>query len=106
MAVRPDPDPKSALRERVFALGDVDEAPSRFGGTGLAFRRGGREFAHFHPDAEVDIRLPRPRQRALRADPSARPRKSASDWIAYRLDTAADAEAAFALLKAAWEAAG
>jgi hypothetical protein len=99
-------DLKEALRERVFALGDVDEAPSRFGGTGLAFRRGARELAHFHPDAEIDIRLPRPQQRALRGDPSARPRPSPSDWIAYRLDSRADVERAFELVKAAWEAAG
>ncbi|MBX3470036.1 MAG: DUF5519 family protein [Planctomycetes bacterium] len=96
---------EQALRDRVLeALPDVSEAPSRFGG-GLAFRRGAREFAHFHPGGEVDIRLPRAAQRALRGDPRAVPRPRASDWIAYRLDGPDAVEAALALLRAAWAAA-
>ncbi|MCO5165641.1 MAG: DUF5519 family protein [Planctomycetes bacterium] len=97
---------EQALRDRVLeALPDVSEAPSRFGG-GLAFRRGAREFAHFHPGGEVDLRLPRAAQRALRDDPRAVPRPRASDWIAYRLEAPADVDRALELIHAAWEAAG
>jgi hypothetical protein len=94
-----------ALRERLFSLDGVSERPSRFGGSGLAFCRGTREFAHFHPGAEVDIRLPRAQQRALKDDPRAVFRPRPSDWIAYRLEATADVEAAFALARAAWAAA-
>lgn len=94
-----------ALREHARGLDEVDEAPSRFGGTGLAFRRGRREFAHFHGEAEVDLRLPRAVQRTLRGDPRAVFRASASAWLAYRLETPADLAVITRLLDAAWEAA-
>lgn len=97
---------EEAVRAAAQALDDVDEAPSRFGGRGLAFRRGRREFAHFHADPEVDLRVPREAQRALRGDPRAVFRPSASDWMAYRLETRADLEVVLRLLRAAWEAAG
>ncbi len=96
-----------AVREGArAALDGVDEAPSRFGGRGLAFVRGGREFAHFHPGGELDLRLPRAEQRALRADPRAVFRRGSSAWVAYRLESRADVEVALRLLEAAWEAAG
>lgn len=97
---------EQALRDGALALDGVEEAPSRFGGAGLALRRGRREFAHFHPGGEVDLRLPRAAQRALRDDPRAVLRRGASDWVAYRLETSADLEVAQRLLRAAWEAAG
>lgn len=96
---------EEAVREHARGLDDVDEAPSRFGGTGLAFRRGRREFAHFHPDCELDLRLPRAVQRTLRDDPRAVFRPSASAWLAYRLETSEDLAVALRLLEAAWEAA-
>lgn len=102
----PEQDLEEALREGARALDEVDEAPSRFGGTGLAFRRGRREFAHFHPDGEIDLRLPKPLQRTLRGDPRAVFRPGPSEWVAYRLETRADLEVAVRLLQAAWEAAG
>lgn len=91
------------MREAARGLDDVDEAPSRFGG-GLAFRRGRREFAHFHHEREIDLRLPRA-QRALRGDPRAVLRPGRSDWVAYRLETRDDLEVVLRLLRAAWEAA-
>lgn len=105
----PERAPEDALERAVregarAALDGVDEAPSRFGGD-LAFVRGGREFAHFHPGGELDLRLPRAEQRALRGDPRAVFRRGSSAWVAYRLESRADVEVALRLLEAAWEAA-
>jgi hypothetical protein len=60
---------------------------------------GTREIAHFHADGNLDVRLTkaaiRERRIALRSDNRVVLRRSASDWLEVRIETAADE--AFAL---------
>lgn len=98
-----------AVRDGLVALG-CDEAPSRFGGDGVAFHRGRRELAHFHrvpaPGHELDLRLPRHVQRELRGDARVVTRPSRSDWVALRFASDADVEWLLALARHAWDFAG
>ncbi len=93
-----------AIVTAIEALPDVTTGRSRFGGM-LAFRRGKREFGHFHHAAELDIRVPRNRQRELREDGRVTFRARGSDWMEFRVKSAADARDAIELLREAHAAA-
>ena len=67
------------LRHDLRALPGVEEAPSQFHGE-PAYWIDGREFAHFHGEDIVEIRLTRKLIRAL-DDPRAPQRSLASDWV-------------------------
>lgn len=92
------------LRARILALPGVTEAKSRFG-PHHGFHVGGREFAHFHPGRQLDIRLPKPAQRVLADDARAHLGSPLRDWVEFDFADQADAEAALRLVEAAHRAA-
>ena len=71
-----------------------------------AYWRGTREFAHFHGEDRLDIRVVK---RALKDMPEIRLdrrvllRPRASDWIEFRLREQSDVDDAFRLVKLAWK---
>ncbi len=93
------------MAARIAALAGAEEGPSKFGGgTAGAFSLHGREFAHFHGETALDVRLPRAEQKALRGDPRVVFRKSSSDWVEVLFPTRADEDFAFGLVEKAWRA--
>ena len=98
--------PAEQLCVALSVLPDVVEGPSRFGSRhNRAWSVAGREFAHLHSSNLLDLRLPRPLQARLRADPKARFRKSASDWVEFEFHTSADVTHLAGLAREAWIAA-
>src|SRR5437870_4573350 len=76
---------------------------------GQAVWCGTREVAHFHDGSgELEVRLTkavvRERRAELKADERVTLRKSASDWIAFTIETKTDEDDALALVRAAVEA--
>lgn len=76
------------LYEAIKQLPGVREGRSHFG-SGVAFFRGRREFAHFHGREEIDIRLTEDgiarHRRLLSKLPNWCPNSYSSDWIVVRL---------------------
>jgi hypothetical protein len=97
---------RSDLTGRILALAGVELRKSRFRDA-EAFFLGRREFAHFHGEEALDIRLTRSRIRAkakeLESDPRAALR-GGSDWLAFRFASEADADRALELVAEALEA--
>ena len=95
-----------SLSVALCALPGVEQTRSRFDKTGRpAWRVDGREFAHFHADDLIDLRLPAVQQRSLRDDPRAHFRASKSDWLEFEFHTGQDVQDAAALARQAWAAA-
>ncbi len=72
-----------------------------------AYYVGSREFAHFHNDGEIDVRLTRKVQRsmlALRNDTRAKFRERPSEWVTFSLRRTRDVDHAFEMVKLALEA--
>jgi len=74
------------------------------GGTALFYR--GREFAHFHHDNEIDLRLTRKviKSLGLSHPPGSKlhpTRSASSQWIELRFDTTAEARRVAELVKLA-----
>ena len=90
------------IRRLLLLLSGVTEKASRFG-PGSGFFRGRREFAHFHSATEIDLRLTRRVIRTLPKDWRLVRRKTASDWIAFKVRRRSDARVACALARLAWE---
>ena len=83
---------KEKLTSELRKIEGVEDRPSPMaGGTALFFR--GKEFAHFHTDTELDLRLTKQRIRELGlthpTDSFQHPRRSASShWIELRFESA------------------
>jgi len=95
----------AALREHLLAFSGVAERPSRFG-SGSAFFRGAREFAHFHSATQIDLRLTRKVIATFAADSRLVKRRGASDWIAFNVVVPLDVLVARALATLAHDRAG
>jgi hypothetical protein len=93
------------LRIRILDIPDVEERPSRFGGR-PAFFHSGREIAHSHGGACLDIRLTKRLVRELADGVGARvvPRRSPSDWLEVEARTEREVAEVVALVKRAVEA--
>ncbi len=95
------------LDVKIRALPSVQRTKSRWGHE-IAYVVGDREFAHFHRQNEIDVRLTRAVQRKkrveLKEDPRVKLRLGASDWITITLATEEDLDFAFELVKHAWNA--
>ncbi len=95
------------LREQIAVLPGVVEGESAFG-PGVAYWVDGREVAHFHGDAELELRLTRRQISALRprlrADDRVLLRKGTSDWLAVSLADESAAELAVELAMLAVQA--
>lgn len=87
---------KHHLLAELAPIDGLEARPSPVaGGTALFFR--GREFAHFHHDGELDLRLGAARIRALGlAHPAGSvqhpTRAASSPWIELRFSSAADVQ--------------
>ncbi len=92
------------LDVKIRALPSVQSTKSRWGHQ-TAYVIGEREFAHFHRQNEIDVRLTRAVQRKmrvdLREDPRVKLRPGSSDWITITLATEEDLDFAFELVKQA-----
>jgi hypothetical protein len=98
---------KQKLLQSLASVEGLAAEPSPVsGGTALFFR--GREFAHFHNDHELDLRLTK---KVIHSLGLAHPvgsvhhptRSSSSPWIEVRFNTSAEAERAAELVKIAIE---
>jgi hypothetical protein len=88
------------------AIPGVEVGSSRFGsGSNPAWRIAGHEFAHLHSASLIDLRLPRPLQAKLRADPRAHFRTGKSEWLELEFHSPADVTAIAALARQAAAAA-
>ena len=102
---------RKSINQRLQELGVEERAwPGRDDGfASLVFR--GKEFAHFHNDCEIDIRLGRDVIRRERlshpADSTVHPdRAGSSPWYEMKLRTAADVNEALRLVRIAIQAIG
>lgn len=98
---------KRRLLDALRGIEGFEARPSKVaGGTALFYR--GQEFAHFHHDHEIDLRLTRPVIRAmgLSHPPQSvhHPARSASSpWIELRFEDAAAVDRVAGLVKVAIE---
>lgn len=98
---------KQKLLQSLVSIEGLAVEPSPVaGGIALFYRR--REFAHFHNDHELDLKLTKNTIRALGlSHPAASThhptRSSSSPWIELRFHTTADAERVVELVKVAIE---
>src|SRR5262245_14331149 len=94
------------LAAQIAALPGVREGVSRIGPSGkAAWFVSGREFAHFHADDLLDLRLPREFQASVNGDPRAHFRKSRSQWLEFAFHRPQDVEFLLPLVRHAWAAA-
>lgn len=99
------PSPKQHLLALLGAVEGIEARPSKVAGGTALFHRD-KEFAHFHNDHEIDLRLTRQviRSLGLTHPPrsSVHPTRSASSpWIEIRFETAAEAERIVELVRIA-----
>jgi hypothetical protein len=95
--------PVHELAAHILALPGVKQTTSRFGRKDRpAWCVLGKEFAHLHADDLLDLRLPRKVQAALKGDPRAHFRKSASAWLEFEFHTGEDVRHLAALALEAW----
>ena len=98
---------RDEIAGRLLTLPGVEERPSRFGG-GAAFHVAAREFAHFHSDEELDLRVGRREERAIRRrfgeDPRFAFRRNPADWVVVRIAAGEDLALLDELARIAWEA--
>jgi hypothetical protein len=95
------------LNSKILSLPGVVKKRSKYGSKGEAYYIDVREFAHFHSESEIDLRLTRKYQkihRNLLGDERVISRQSPSDWIAVTFKTHDDVNYVFELLKLAWDA--
>jgi hypothetical protein len=94
--------PNELLRTGLSALPGVEFTRSSFGsGKNPAWRVEGREFAHLHSDALLDLRLPRAIQSRLRGDSRARFRAGRSEWLELEFHSEQDVSDLLALAREA-----
>lgn len=95
--------PVHELAVQILALPGVKQATSRFGSRDRpAWSVLGKEFAHLHADDLLDLKLPRKIQAALKDDPRAHFRKSASAWLEFEFHTSEEVHRLMALVREAW----
>jgi hypothetical protein len=89
---------------KIMTLSGVERRESRWGHM-TAYWIGTREFAHFHGENRLDIRVVRSALKnmpEIRLDPRVKLRPRASDWIEFRLKEQSGVDDAFELVKLAW----
>ena len=88
------------LTERMLQREGVVMGPSKLADATAFFHRD-REFAHFHSDEEIDIRLPHDEQQEFVTLDPVRPRPHRSPWIAVRIVTEEDVDLALRMAERA-----
>ncbi len=91
------------IRATVGSWPDVSLGPHRFGG--IEFRVGRRELGHLHGDRIADLPFPRRVRDELIAAGRARPHHVLPDsgWVTFRIETAADVDAAIELFRRSYD---
>ncbi|HZY95098.1 MAG TPA: luciferase family protein [Candidatus Bathyarchaeia archaeon] len=91
------------LKDWVLQLGEVTEAPHRFGGT--EFRVQNQELMHNHGPRHLDIRLSKEDQERMLKEGKAEPHMFApqAGWITYRIRSDDDLETAKELVRLAYD---
>jgi hypothetical protein len=96
---------REMVDRHLLELPDVTSAPSRWA-SDLGYSVDGREFLHFHSDAEIDLRLTRQeiarRRDELREIPGIVLRPSASDWLTIVLDAGSSSATILELVASAY----
>jgi hypothetical protein len=96
---------KKQLLQHIHAVQDLQALPSEVaGGTALFYK--GKEFAHFHNDNEIDLRLTKKLIKSLGLNHPERStfhptRASSSNWIEVRFHTPEEVLTAVALVRLA-----
>lgn len=93
-------DQRAALRRKLLEQPGVVEQRSKFGAH-QAFHADGKEFAHFHAESVIDVRVPRAHQKALRDDPRVTFRPRPSGWVEFEFSTDDDVDTVVRLALAA-----
>lgn len=88
------------LRDLLMTFPSVVERQNRFGTKHAYFFRE-KEFAHFHSESQLDIRIPHPEIRGIA--PEAIENPFSSQWILFNINSQEDARKALILLKKAYE---
>ncbi len=95
------------LAARILSLPGVRGEKSRWTSSN-AYYVGSREFAHFHNEGDIDVRLTKRVQRerapSLRNDTRVKLRERPSEWVALSLRRTRDVDYAFEMVKLALEA--
>ncbi len=95
------------LDDSISSLPGVERKESRWG-LETAYFVEGKEFAHFHAENEIDVRLTKTLQKKLRrrlsTDPRVKFRPRPSEWVVIILSARKDADFAFELIQLAREA--
>jgi len=85
------------IRKEILELPNVKQGVSRYGSR-PAFLVSGREFAHFHNEEELDIRLPFEEHKI--SNTSSNP--YSSKWLYFKVRNEEDARIALRLIKLAY----
>ncbi len=94
---------KKELQARAGDLTDVVIKKSKFS-SAIAFFRGKKEFAHFHKDNSIDIRLTKPLIKKLKPDFRLEISYPPRDWVIAYFESDADVDFVFKLLEQAYKA--
>lgn len=89
---------RARLRKGLLDQPGVTEQKSKFSGN-QAFHVDGKEFAHFHSDSVLDVRVPRAHQKALKDDPRVTFRPRPADWIEFEYATDEDVDTVLRLAR-------
>jgi hypothetical protein len=97
----------SLLESRILTLDGVNRKKSRWMDR-TAFYTGKREFAHFHGNQEIDVRLTRRYQQEysgkLKGDKRVKFRERPSEWISIKFATTGDIDYVFSIVSLALRA--
>lgn len=88
------------IRDILMTFPSVVEKPNMFG-TKLAYFFREREFAHFHSESQLDIKISKTEAAEIAAQAMENP--FSSDWILFNINSEQDARKALLLLKRAYE---
>ena len=94
------PDHFNQLRDLLITFPSVVEKPNMFG-TKHAFFFREKEFAHFHSESQLDIKVPRNEITDIAPDAIENP--FSDDWVLFNINSDTDAKKALFLLKKAYE---
>ena len=89
----------SQLRDMLITFPSVVERQNEFGTKHAYFYRN-REFAHFHSENQMDIKIPRNEIEQIAPDAIENP--FSAQWILFNINSEDDAKRAFLLLQKAY----
>ncbi|MGZ3670240.1 MAG: luciferase domain-containing protein, partial [Bdellovibrionota bacterium] len=91
------------LEARILGLTDVEAKKSRFSPK-KAFYRGSKEFAYFHNQTALDLRLTAKQIKTLKPDFRLDKSFGRKDWVIVHFETEEDLDYVYVLAERAWKA--